>query len=452
MGLVTTHLIKGVAAGIGLASEGLAARKAKKAQKALEEAESYGHNEKAITTTITMNSREASELDSHQIKIYDDVNELPTPTHHKQLHELPVSNYHQDDSSKTPQPINAEPIDETALATQFASHYPIPVEPSLPEVVYRLPAPVLLPQRRPKNRDRGFLRGYAPDLAPCGIDHEMFIDFLNTAEKGCRAHRWLQAINLAALAGHAIPSAIAVAVGIAIHQLANLSIAADGRRRTNNFFNQANEEFFKPRGLYCLVMTWYPEDPDTPAMSMDLQSTIAKATFGADSTVIGSGPLGRLERKFKRSDGKTYGNVFPEVAPLVFPEPEMLGDQLDPQDRFYKVKKKRDFIHGYLDKRAQATFEAENPNSHLNQRPKPTFASRFADPNHPASSGDLLALLTGGYMSRNGPGEANAGDGSLIRTVIKTGSEMFESKALYLAIVNLPTEDEMKQARSVLGI
>ncbi|KAJ5547902.1 hypothetical protein N7513_005136 [Penicillium frequentans] len=261
----------------------------------------------------------------------------------------------------------------------------------------------------------------------------MFIDFLNTAEKGCRAHRWLQAINLAALAGHAIPSAIAVAVGIAIHQLANLSIAADGRRRTNSFFDQANDEFFKPRGLYCLVMTWYPDDPDTPAMSMDLQSTIAKATFGADSTVLGSGSLG-------------------QVAPLVFPGPETLGDQLDPQDRFYKVKKKRDFIHGYLDKRAQATFEAENPNSHLNQRPKPTFASRFADPNHPASSGELIALLTGGYMSRNGPGEANAGDGSLIRTVIKTGSEMFESKALYLAIVNLPTEDEMKQARSVLGI
>lgn len=193
-----------------------------------------------------MNSREVSELDSHQIKIYDDVNELPTPTHHKQLHELPVSKYHQDNSPKIPQPINAEPIDETALATQFASHYPIPLEPSLPEVVYRLPAPVLLPQRRPKNRDRGFLRGYAPYLAPCGIDQEMFIDFLNTAEKGCRAHRWLQAINLAALAGHAIPSAIAVAVGIAIHQLANLSIAADGRRRSVlccvNFANHINKQ------------------------------------------------------------------------------------------------------------------------------------------------------------------------------------------------------------------
>ncbi|KAJ6088712.1 hypothetical protein N7486_009973 [Penicillium sp. IBT 16267x] len=440
MGLVTTHLIKGVAAGIGLASEGLAARKAKKAQKALDEVQSYGPDARISMTNISIDSREIAELDAHEINTHDDI------------HELFTSNHSQDSlGSSNPQP-NHKPIDETALAIQFASHYPIPAEPTLPEVVYRLPAPVLLPQRRPNNRDRGFLRAYAPDLAPCGIDQEMFIDFLNTAENGCRAHRWLQAINLAALAGHAIPSVLAIAVGIAIHRVANLSIAADGRRRTNNFFDQANEEFFKPRGLYCLVMTWYPEDPDTPAMSMDLQSTIAKATLGGDSTVLGSSSLGRLERKFKRSDAKSYGNVFPEVAPLVFPEPGTLGNQLDPEEKFYQVKKKRDFIHGYLDKRAQAIFEAENPNSHLNQRPKPTFASRFADPNHPASSGDLVALVTGGYMSRNGPGEKKADDDSLIRTVITAGSKMFESKALYLAIVNLPTEDEMNQARSLLGI
>jgi hypothetical protein len=40
-----------------------------------------------------------------------------------------------------------------------------------------------------------------------------------------------------------------------------------------------------------------------------------------------------------------------------------------------------------------------NPDSHLTQGPKPTFTSRYADPNHPASSGDLLALVTGGHFS-----------------------------------------------------
>ncbi|KAJ5266481.1 hypothetical protein N7478_009289 [Penicillium angulare] len=461
MGLVTAHLIKGVAAGIGLASEGIAARKAKKAQQAREDACAYNSTNTSSDTVIypqTQPTETQFELDSHEILELDanqtvPIAELEAPgqvdTH--RLAELQASrafhpSVHNQGSETTLVP-ESERIDETALATSFASQYPIPAECTLPEVVCRLPAPVLLPQRRPKNRDRGFVRAYAPDLDPCGVDQKMFIDFLNTAEKGCRAHRWLQAINLAAIAGHAIPSAFSIVVGIAIHQIANLSIAADGRRRTNNFFDQANEEFFKPRGLYCLVMTWYPENPDVPAMTMDLQSTIAKATQGNDSTVLGSNVLGNLRHKFKTSNGKTYGNVFPEVAQLVFPSPEEIGDQPDLEAKFAKAKKKRDFIQNYLDKRAQASFEAENPNSYLNQRPKPTFASRYADPNHPACSGDLFALLTGGVISRD-EGEND----SIVHKAIQAGSKMLESKALYLAIVNMPSESELREARATLSL
>jgi hypothetical protein len=75
-----------------------------------------------------------------------------------------------------------------------------------------------------------------------------------------------------------------------------------------------------------------------------------------------------------------------------------------------------------LDRRAQATFvsnppspwvilyiirlteirsqRADNPNSLLNQGPEPTFTSRYADPNHPAASGDIFGLLTGGHVTR----------------------------------------------------
>ena len=35
----------------------------------------------------------------------------------------------------------------------------------------------------------------------------------------------------------------------------------------------------------------------------------------------------------------------------------------------------------------------------LAQGPRPQFRSRFSDPNHPASSGDLLALVTAGKLS-----------------------------------------------------
>lgn len=49
----------------------------------------------------------------------------------------------------------------------------------------------------------------------------------------------------------------------------------------------------------------------------------------------------------------------------------------------------------------------------MNQGPKPTFTSRYADPNHPASSGDLLALVTGGHVSssRGGGGGGLLGGG-----------------------------------------
>jgi hypothetical protein len=40
------------------------------------------------------------------------------------------------------------------------------------------------------------------------------------------------------------------------------------------------------------------------------------------------------------------------------------------------------------------------PSSTLAQTaPKPNFASRLADPAHPANSGSLLALLSGGHIS-----------------------------------------------------
>jgi hypothetical protein len=158
-----------------------------------------------------------------------------------------------------------------------------------------------------------------------------------------------------------------------------------------------NKEFFQPRGLYCLLMTWNPELPDAPATTIDLR------------------------HKFKSSDGKAYGNIFPEVAPLVFPQIDQLASDQDAEKKFAKMKKKKEFVAGYMDKRAQAKFvsyplqiitglheltivssqAAEHPDSHLTQGPKPTFTSRYADPNHAASSGDPLALITGGHLTMN---------------------------------------------------
>jgi hypothetical protein len=42
-----------------------------------------------------------------------------------------------------------------------------------------LEMPVVLPQRRPKNKERGFVRAYAPMLETCGIEQQEFLDFLD---------------------------------------------------------------------------------------------------------------------------------------------------------------------------------------------------------------------------------------------------------------------------------
>jgi hypothetical protein len=129
-----------------------------------------------------------------------------------------------------------ERVDEEGLAHRFASAYPAPPPYSAIQTESgmsrpQLSAPVVLPQRRPKNRDRGFIRAYAPALNECGIDQDMFIDFLNTAEKACQASPWLNAINLAAIGTMWMPSVTGIAVSIAIQITTDIAIAVEGRRK-----------------------------------------------------------------------------------------------------------------------------------------------------------------------------------------------------------------------------
>lgn len=41
----------------------------------------------------------------------------------------------------------------------------------------QLPCPVIIPQRRPHKKSRGFVNAYAPVLANCGIDQDTFMQF-----------------------------------------------------------------------------------------------------------------------------------------------------------------------------------------------------------------------------------------------------------------------------------
>ena len=121
--------------------------------------------------------------------------------------------------------------------------------------------------------------------------------------------------------------------------------------RTNRFFDKMNEEFFQPRGLFCMLLTYNPELPDAPSTMVDLNSLVSRAVDANNS-----GLVSRVRNKLKSSHGKTYGDPFAEVAPLVFPDLDQLASDKDAGKKLSALKKRKGFVDNYFDRRAQAKF------------------------------------------------------------------------------------------------
>jgi hypothetical protein len=112
-----------------------------------------------------------------------------------------------------------------------------------------------------------------------------------------------------------------------------------------------NEEFFQPRGLYCLIMTWN-SDSRNKVEQVNISETVA--TMSTESKGVAN-----VGDKFRSSDGTTYGELaFPEVAPLIFPTLDELAAQTGPDAAKKKsnVAKGMTFVANYWDKRATAEY------------------------------------------------------------------------------------------------
>ncbi|TVY13107.1 hypothetical protein LARI1_G008983 [Lachnellula arida] len=155
-------------------------------------------------------------------------------------------------------------------------------------------------------------------------------------------------------------------------------------RRANSFLDQVNDGFFKPRGLYCLIMTYKPESSDTHGC-VNMMKSLSSSSSSFFS-------------KLRVSSGKTHGELeLPQAAPLIFPALDAAAEEGARKKN--RMKETSKFVADYMDRRAQATYAGENPGSALAlATTEPRFRSRFADPNHAASSGDLVALVTGGAV------------------------------------------------------
>ena len=309
-------------------------------------------------------------------------------------------------------PTGEEPEqDANQITDAFMRTHPPPAYSPSEQAIGKLPCPVILPQRRPRDKKRGFVRAYAPVLEDCGIDQATFLDFLATFSAASKASPWLNVVNATAAGAGLVPSGIAKGVSIGVQVVTRTAMEAQARTRydlrriyiynraklldrSNNFLDRMNNEFFKPRGLYCLIMTYKPESSDTHA-SVDITQAISSSENPASSG------MKQAFKNVRLSAGKTYGELeMPEAAPLIFPALDELAASKteDGVKKQSKMKSSKKFVADYYDRRAQAQYAAENPDSSLAQTQPKEFASRYSDPNHPANSGSLVALVTGGML------------------------------------------------------
>lgn len=374
-------LIQGAAAGVGLASESIQHHKEKKrARKQQEEqSSSNGHatpqddDERVRGESLPEDCDEAAwQLDEAQEDLVREANQAS------------VANTQGD-------PSDVSALADDFIRTQRSEEPPVPIG--------RLDLPVVITQRRPKARTRGFIQAYAPLLENAGIDQPAFLDFINKLNKAVQPNPWIQAINLATLAAQNVPEPITLAISIATKMAADAAAEVHSRTKTNAFLDKTNEEYFKPRGLVALLMTWKPQDSSVvTTVDFDLGTSITNPSTGS------GGMLGKFKSRMKSSSAKTSFE-FPETAPLIFPALDELASATpeSPEEEVKKenvIKRSGSFLTDYLDRRAIAKWAGDNPESKMaNLAPKPEFRSRYADPSHPASSGDLLAFVTGGKVS-----------------------------------------------------
>lgn len=94
-----------------------------------------------------------------------------------------------------------------------------------------LPCPVIIPQRRPRDKKRGFVRAYAPILEDVGIDQRTFLDFLKAFHQSSKSSPWLMAVNIAAAGAGMVPSPIAMGVSIGVQFLVGVAMEVQARTR-----------------------------------------------------------------------------------------------------------------------------------------------------------------------------------------------------------------------------
>ena len=291
------------------------------------------------------------------------------------------------------------------LTLKFLNEHPLPPNPANHEP---LPYPIILPQRRPRNRSRGFVQAYAPVLQSVGIDQATWMDFLGTFHKAAQASPFIMGIFIAAhLCGY-IPTIPTMVCSIIVQHAVLATIVTQRQSRTNTFLDDLNQHFFRPRGLFIFLVSYKGERGKWSTEALDISHAVAKNVETLDKPTSGN-RTAKIKHNMQWTSGTSHGMIeMPESAPLIYPALEAAAERGEGNSKpnedgnTSKIKSFRAFLSEYNDRRAQARFQAENPDSSLNVSISKHFASRYSDPTHPANSGSLASLVTGGKIDRVG--------------------------------------------------
>jgi hypothetical protein len=345
---------------------------------------------------------------------------------------------------------------------------------------------VILPQRRPKDRSRGFVRAYAPVLSDAGISQDVFIDFLNAFDRGSKAAPIFDVINIACFGLSMVPSTICIAVSASVGTVNQVAQELHRNYKTNQFLDKVNQALFMPRGLFAMVMAYNPDKPDEAILRVDTSvDATSTALYKTLTTGDESSNLKQKFRRLRKSSGKSTDLTFPECAPLIYPSLDLVAQSnelTNTKSGPLSINLRSPVVQDYLDRRAQAEFAQNNPNSKLNSTLPPQdkkYVNRFADPDHPVNAGSIYALVSGGtwdpvarsrvrraesrakklgqppltdqekhdaYMGRVVRGKSMGTPSKKIPVI----GRILKKDVLYLTIVNLPSAEEMERIKREL--
>ncbi|RAH76513.1 hypothetical protein BO86DRAFT_404583 [Aspergillus japonicus CBS 114.51] len=282
--------------------------------------------------------------------------------------------------------------------------------------------PVILPQRRPRTKTRGFVHAYAPGWQDAGINQATFLRFLKDLHTHTQASPVLEVLSIAAGIAGVYPDLLIAGVVQTVQIAATAGREIQERWSTNRFLDQMNREMFMPRGLYALIVQYESttrENTEVGTKTVDLGAqavTQYGGSFAADAPAgEQKGWKEKTTKRLRQTTGKTHGEAGMPLmcAPLVFPGIEQVAHEMidgyaqgsesasNAALRFKdKAKGASKRLADYFDRRAQADFAFDNPNSTLVRAmgdAAPQFKSKLSDPNDQRNK-HLATLVAGGKL------------------------------------------------------